>query len=69
MIQLCFYSPERKCVNGKNYNDGCNNCFCSNGHVACTMMACMDETGKMLPVIEAPDDFWEPQRFVDPPVA
>ncbi|BFZ15871.1 hypothetical protein BsWGS_18910 [Bradybaena similaris] len=48
-------SPERQyspCyVNGTWYPDGasipdpCNNCFCTNGHHACTMRACFDAEG------------------------
>lgn len=50
---------ERKCVDGKTYNDGCNNCFCANGHVACTLMACFGPYGEPLPEKPAPGDFWQ----------
>ncbi|XP_078050136.1 uncharacterized protein LOC144477534 [Augochlora pura] len=56
-------NSERRCVEGKTYNDGCNNCFCSGGHTACTYMACLTrdpETGEMVPkeTVPPPEDYW-----------
>ncbi|XP_063986583.1 uncharacterized protein LOC135167380 [Diachasmimorpha longicaudata] len=63
---------ERRCVEGRSYFDGCNNCFCSNGNVACTLMACQSEdpkTGEMRDIIplQPPEDFWQPITNIDPP--
>lgn len=49
----------RKCIDGKTYNDGCNNCFCTGGVTACTMMLCMDNKGNELPSIPPPEDYYE----------
>ncbi|XP_078051317.1 uncharacterized protein LOC144477468 [Augochlora pura] len=55
--------PERRCVEGKSYNDGCNNCVCMGGLTACTEMAC----GKYYPdtcvfemvdILPPPEDYW-----------
>lgn len=56
-------SEGRRCVEGKRYNDGCNNCWCTNGMTACTLMACTvvdPETGESVyaKTIPPPDDFW-----------
>merc|ERR1712106_1024075 len=29
------------CAEGDSWNDGCNNCFCSNGHAVCTEKSCV----------------------------
>lgn len=49
---------ERKCVDGKSYFDGCNNCFCSNGHTACTLKLCRGPDG-VVSRQPPPDDFFE----------
>ncbi|KAJ6647424.1 hypothetical protein Bhyg_02646 [Pseudolycoriella hygida] len=65
-LVLCLVSmikadeEPRRCVDGKTYNDGCNNCFCSNGHVACTLMLCWDSNRQPVPRKEPPADFYEP---------
>ncbi|XP_033335481.2 uncharacterized protein LOC117225814 [Megalopta genalis] len=55
--------PERRCVDGKSYNDGCNWCNCMGGLTACTSMACGrydSETGEYVPTetLPPPEDYW-----------
>ncbi|XP_011315197.1 serine protease inhibitor 3-like [Fopius arisanus] len=59
LVSLTAAQDERKCVNGKQYFDGCNDCFCGNGHVLCTLKACFDSTGQAVPVQQPSEDFWE----------
>ncbi|KAK8392461.1 hypothetical protein O3P69_014667 [Scylla paramamosain] len=33
----------RRCKDGESWNDGCNDCFCSNGVPACTLRFCPEE--------------------------
>ncbi|XP_011315198.1 uncharacterized protein [Fopius arisanus] len=47
----------RKCVDGRSYFDGCNHVYCANGHIIKSLKECRD-----IHVIEAPEDFWEPQE-------
>lgn len=56
---MAIDEDNRKCVDGKSYNDGCNSCFCSNGNVACTLMLCMGADRKILPRNPPPADFYE----------
>lgn len=56
---LFLEETKRKCVAGKTYYDGCNNCFCAGDNVACTQMFCTDKNGKAAPRIEPPEDFWQ----------
>ncbi|XP_018402080.1 PREDICTED: uncharacterized protein LOC108779208 [Cyphomyrmex costatus] len=58
-------TPEQKCILGKEYFDGCNNCYCQVGNiVTCTKKLCQKydlETRSEVPValLPAPSDFWE----------
>lgn len=48
-----------ECVDGKSYFDGCNNCVCVKGLLACTRKICTGPDGKRLPLLPAPAGFWK----------
>ncbi|XP_076278258.1 uncharacterized protein LOC143208074 [Lasioglossum baleicum] len=56
LFAIVAYDPviARTCKDGQSYDNGCNECHCTNGHVACTRMSCEGVT-----ILPPPESFWE----------
>ncbi|XP_018301548.1 serine protease inhibitor 3 [Mycetomoellerius zeteki] len=65
LISATTQAPERKCIPGKRYFDGCNNCYCtSKSTIFCTKTFCErmhTTTFKLIPMelLPPPPDFWQ----------